>query len=153
MFAWLFRRPPSVPTRFRIEHTSYALDGGTTEVIGTDEHGRERIVTLTQHMFPEWRGVGWLYLDRSRIRRRSDTERAIVALLRDGLRELKSRPQEPRDGEPTTLAEAFGVPNAVVWAGPDIAETEGMSAVQVMAYRVEDVLAYIESDDYGKVTG
>jgi hypothetical protein len=151
VFGWLFRKPPTVPERLVIEAAQYFLDGGTTVLQGTDEGGQQRSVRLTQHMFEQRGGVGWLYLDRYRIPRRSDTERAIVRVLRDSLEELRQRPAERRPGE-QMIAKAPGR-GAVLFGSDDLAEMSQMSAAERLVRLVSDVLGYVESDQYGQVTG
>jgi hypothetical protein len=150
MFGWLFRRPPVVPEHLVVEDVHYYLDGGTTAVIGTDPHGQRRVIKLTQHMFSQRGGVGWLYLDRYRVPRRSETERAVVAVLRACLDELRSRPPEPTpEPDPT---EPRPDRTVVIYGSPDLAAVANMTGTQRMAFRVEQALAYIESAHYGKVT-
>lgn len=122
MLGWIFRKSPLVPVQFAIEDAEFYLDGGTTEFIGRDEAGQSRHVRLTQHLFAKWGGVGWLYLDDYRVPRRSEIERAIVRLLRGALEERR-RPTERLCSDEQTIAKALS-----------------------------DVIAYVESDQYGKVT-
>jgi hypothetical protein len=152
VFGWLFRKSPTVPERFAIKDAHYFLDGGTTVMLGTDERGRRRSIQLTQHMFEQRGGVGWLYLDRNRVPRRSDTERAILRVLRASLEELRQRPRERRPGE-QTMAEALAGRGAVLFGSGDLAEMAQMSAAERLVRLVSDVLAYVESDQYGQVTG
>jgi hypothetical protein len=132
-----------------IEDSHYYLDGGTTEFIGTDQDGHRRVVCLTQHSFPQWGGVGWLYLDRYKVPRRGDTERAIVRLLHRCLAELKARPQESQPDE-RTVAEALDGQGAVIYGSPDLAEAATLSQAQLLMHSLEQVLQYVESNDYGK---
>lgn len=152
MFGWLFRKPSAVPERLTVEATHYFLDGGTTVILGTDESGRQRSVRLTQHMFEQRGGVGWLYLDRYRVPRRSDIERAVVRVLRASLEELRARPQGRRPGE-QTMAETLAGRGAVLFGSDDIVEMAQISPAERLVRRVSDVLAYVESDQYGQVTG
>jgi hypothetical protein len=151
MFGWLFRKPPVVPDRLVVEKVQYFLDGGTTQIIGTDADGKQRVIGLSQHRFPRRGGVGWLYLDGYKVRRRSPTEGAIVQLLRSVLAELKARPQERQPGE-LTIAESLGARGAVLFCSPDLAEAANLSATQQLALQVSQMLEYIESDRYGQVT-
>lgn len=153
MLGWLFRKPtpPGVPERFTIEEGDYLTDGGTTELWGTDEVGRRRFIRLTQHMFPQWGGVGWLYLDRYRVPRRSETERAIVRLLHASLGELRRRPGGRRPGE-RTMAEELAEHGAVLFGSDDLAELGEMPEAERLIRLATDVLAYVESEQYGQVT-
>jgi hypothetical protein len=149
VFGWLFRKPPTVPKHLTVEDVRYWLDGGTTEVIGADQDGKRRVIRLTQYLFPQWGGVGWLYLDRYKVPRRSEIESAIVELLKACLTELKSRPQECQPDE-KTVAEALGERAVVIFGSPDLAATANMTNAQRMVFRVEQMLEYIESSYYGK---
>jgi hypothetical protein len=111
MLGWLLRILTPVPERLMVAEVHYLLDGGTTIVLATDEKGQRRSIPLTQHLFEQRGGVGWLYLDRYRVPRRTDTERAIVRLLRGPWRSCgsthtriaRTRSQWPRrcaNGEP-----------------------------------------------------
>ncbi len=151
MFGWLFRRPPAVPDRLTVEDVDYFLDGGTTVVVGVDSDGRSRSIRLTQHMFKQRGGVGWLYVDRRRVPRRGDAERAVVRLLRTCLEELRQRPPDRRPGE-QTMAEALGGRGAVLFGSADLAEMARMTSAERTGRLIADMLAYIESDQYGQVT-
>jgi hypothetical protein len=122
VFGWMLRKSPIVPVQFAIEDVDFYLDGGTTEFIGRDEEGRLRHIRLTQHTFAKWGGAGWLYLDNYRVPRRSAIERAIMFLLMAALERSEGTTDEQRSDE-QTIAEALS-----------------------------DVIAYVESDQYGKVT-
>ena len=51
------------------------------------------------------------------------------------------------------MAEAMSGRGAVLFGSDDIAEMAQMSSAERLVRLVEDVLAYIESDQYGQVTG
>lgn len=150
MFGWLFRKPV-VPDRLKVEDVRYWLDGGTTEVIGIDPAGSQRVIKLTQHLIAQWGGVGWLYLDRYKVPRRSQTEQAIVALLRSCLGQLHSPSHEPAPEAPTG-ADMLAEHGTVIFGSPSLAAAADMGETQRMVFRLSRMLAYVESDDYGKVT-
>src|SRR5690242_4341637 len=105
MFGWLTRKPPAIPKTLNVFASSYFLDGGTLEIWGFDEVEQKRCVRLTQHMFEQRGGVGWLYLDRYRIRRRSAFEREVVALLEEAAAKLMKHSEELRSwSRPKTLS-------------------------------------------------
>ena len=130
MFGWLFRRP-DVPDRLEIVDYSYFLDGGTTTFVGIDPAGKERLIRLRHFMLRRCE-FGWLYLGRYKVPRRSETERAILRLLRDCQAEFRARDPALAPGEQIDICKLDTPWN------------------HLMVERIERVVEYVESDDYGK---
>ncbi len=155
MLGWLFRQSPVVPDHLTVKDVIYFLDGGTTVVVGSDERGNEHQVALGQHLFENrgWfsRGVGWLDIDGYRVPRRSELEAAVVRLLRASLEELRSRPKVLQPEGPR-VAETPDRRRRVIFGSPELAQLSAMNPTEQNIHHIEAVLAYVESDDYGKVT-
>src|ERR1700722_11231506 len=98
----------AVPKRLILHDSAYELDGGTTCLMGTDETGTPRTITLAQSMFLELNPLsgyipGRLYLDEELVPIRSGDEQALLAALRSATVDLYSdHPEIP--GERITLS-------------------------------------------------
>lgn len=144
----LFRRPPAVPTRLTIEDAHYCLDGGTTALVGRDEHRRKRHVELRQHMFPG-RDAGRLFLDWYRVPMRGPVEAALLAVLWQSLDEVRSRPVVPADDGPPL--DALRREGALI-IGAGMADLLAMPHQRRLAAYIASVIGYVQSPVYGTVT-
>jgi hypothetical protein len=75
------------PARLSLEKISYLLDGGTALLYVADEDGNRHTILLVQHAFLEGNESnlvpGRLYFDRHLLVVRSETERRLLALLKE----------------------------------------------------------------------
>jgi hypothetical protein len=163
MLRWLFgRRPPPVPSRLVVEKVSYLTDGGTTVIVGRDDQGRERNVTLTQRAF-RGRNAGRLFFDGYKVPPRGDLERAVLRLLRDWLTETGRQPDAapPSRRELAELARQRGselverdgalilnYPGGMI-VGEDLIRNALLIPGQWLASHVDGVIRQVESADYG----
>jgi len=155
LVGWLLGWKAYVPERLRIKEVCYFLDGGTTVILGWDRWWRPWSITQTQHMFEDNRSLGEpgrLYLGSYLVPMRSKLERDIIALLRRCVAELRERPERvplaPRMG----ARESGQGRRAILFGSPELADLSKMSPDQQNLRHLERVIAYVESDGYGKVT-
>lgn len=137
----------SLPLRLTIHNYAYFLDGGTTTLYSTDEHGQGHSMTLVQHAFPRARESldaipGRLYFDGQLVAMRSDLERGLLDLLRSA----EVRHIEPSKflGEWTPLSLS---PNALI-LGEGIREVMTRSAEENIQALAAQIVAFVISDAY-----
>ena len=100
-------------------------------------------ITLTQHVFA-CEKPGRLYLDEYEVPMRSELERDIVTLLRRCLAQLR---------EQAPAGESGSEVQAIPFGSSDLAQLRRMSPVQEKICYLQQIIAYVESDQYGKMAG
>lgn len=135
----------TLPARLTLRNSAYALDGGTTSLMATDEAGRQHSVTLVQHSRPEastsFDAVpGRLYFDGQLVPIRSAMEAAVLSLLKAAEVRFEGRP--PFGGETFQLS-----PNALI-LGDDIREVFTRGSEDNIRALTAKVIAFVESDEY-----
>jgi len=155
LLGWLLSRKPRLPPSLRVTETHYLLDGGTTIIEAQDPSQKTWQITLTQHMIRTgWfcRSPGRLYVEGYKIPFRSELEQELRRLLHASLEELRQREEEEPVESP--WAEQMKQRGAIVLFGsPDLEERGWLSPKQFMIRNLEEVIKYVESDKYGKITG
>lgn len=116
-----------VPRRFRLERVECYFDGGTTILVGRDEHGHRRRIRLSQQTFApmswfDW-SIGRLYVGWRRVPIGSRAETAILKLTEQLVVEQEA-------------------------AGPAEGELPALGRCRVYSLRM--MLKYVQSDSYGK---
>jgi hypothetical protein len=118
-----------MPRRFRLERVECYLDGGTTILVGRDEHGHQRRIRLSQQTFVPMSWFDWstgrLYVGWRRVPMRSSAETAILKLTERLVVEQEA-------------------------AGP--AEGELPALYRCRIYSLWMMLNYVQSDSYGKAS-
>jgi hypothetical protein len=154
---WLLGWKPRAPERLRIKEVQYFLDGGTTVILGWDRWWRRRSITLTQHLFEDndFFGMqpGRLYLGGYLVPMRSALEQDIITLLRRCVAELREQPQPVHPAPPAEAAGSGQGGRAVLFGSAVLAALYRMSPQQQEIRHLERVIAYVESEEYGKITG
>lgn len=72
------------PTTLVLVTSRFWMDGGTIELVGIDEKGQERTISLIQSAFKDSRLSdipGRLYLDEHPVPDRSELEKQVIAIL------------------------------------------------------------------------
>lgn len=133
------------PSRLTLRNSAYALDGGTTSLMATDESGRPHGIMLVQHAFPQASGSldaipGRLYFDGRLVPIRSEMEAAVLSLLKSAEVHFEGRP--PFGGETFQLS-----PNALI-LGDDIREVFTRGPEDNIRALTAKVIAFVESDEY-----
>ena len=130
----------NMPVRLTFYSADYALDGGSTTLYATDEHGKEHRVYLPRGFTSDGsRTTGLLYFDDELIPARSTLESNLLKLFRDA--ELAHR-SVPRPGE-MKLTPPFTV------VGDDLERLVRGTADDNLRYLVDSVITYVESNAYG----
>ena len=125
-----------LPAQLTLRDYQYLLDGGTTELSGTDEAGCRHVVALTAHLTP--RGAadgGRLYFDGELIDIRSDDEAGVLDLLRTATVQGN---REPPPANP---------PNVVVF-GDDIKRVMSRSDSENIRELTAQVIEFVDSNRY-----
>ncbi len=130
----------NLPLSLTFYTADYALDGGSTTLYGTDEHGSEHLVYLPRRFSSATgrRTIGLLHFDAEQIPVRSDMEQNVLRLLRQA---LISPCEVPRPGE-MKLTAPFAV------AGEDLEQLVRGTPEANLRHLVDSVIAYVESDPY-----
>ena len=134
-----------LPARLTVHNFVYALDGGTTVLQATDEAGRDRVVMLVQHAFPQpspslGAMPGRLYFDGDLVPMRSDLEIGLLSLLR----EAKVRCSEPRHDQVGGIQLS---PNALI-LGEDIRQVLTRGPEDNIRALLAAVVEFVESEAY-----
>jgi hypothetical protein len=134
-----------LPAKLTVHNFAYALDGGTTVLQATDEAGRDRVVMLAQHAFPQPSPSlgalpGRLYFDGVLVPLRSDLEAGLLSLLRVA----EVRYSEPRhdQGERLQLS-----PNALI-LGEDIRQVLTRGPEDNIRALLAAVVEFVGSEAY-----
>src|SRR5207244_795839 len=96
---------------------------------------------------------GRLYLGGYLVPMRSELEQGIIALFRRYVAELREQPQRARPAPPVEAAEPGQGGRAILFGSPTLADMYQMSPEQQNIRHLERVIAYVESEAYGNVTG
>ena len=134
----------TLPSRLTFYDASYRLDGGTTTLYATDEHGAEHSVCLPRGITSDsssthHQTTGLLYFDSELVPVRSALELNLLRLLRQA--QLAPR-SVPRPGE-MKLTPPFAV------VGDDLERLVRGTADDNLRFLVDSVISYVESDTYG----
>lgn len=151
MFNWLLAKLEPIPKRLRVEESWMEMDGGSLELIGTDERGKRRTVRLPVH--PLLDDVETeskprvLYLGVRKLRLGSPEEFTLLNLLEQAVVEIRNRPVDDTDRVP------FGDEDGVtIYGDPHLAAMAGCdSANERLAMSVEQVTNYLRSPESGRV--
>jgi len=133
-----------MPLRLTFYSAAYTLDGGSTTLYATDEHGKEHRVYLPRGFDSDGSSTprqttGLLYFNGELIPVRSALESNLLRLLREALLAPRS---VPRPG-----AMKLTPPFAVV--GDDLDRLVRGTAEDNLRFLVDTVISYVESDAYG----
>jgi hypothetical protein len=138
-----------VPERFTLREMAYVLDGGTTSLMGTDEHGGPVSITLSQHQISWVPGRppprGRLYINGRKVAVRSDPERAIIALVERAVEELKQAPSEEM---PIGTEQPQERQDVVISFSADLRELAGLRGRSRLIWGAEQILNYVRSHEY-----
>ena len=134
----------TLPSRLTFYDASYRLDGGTTTLYATDEHGAEHRVYLPRELLSassstHYQTTGVLYFDSELIPVRSALESNLLRLFRQALLAPRS---VPRPGS-MQLTPPFAV------VGDDLERLVRGTAEDNLRFLVDSVISYVESDAYG----
>jgi hypothetical protein len=134
------------PAKLTLQDYAYALDGGTTALIFTDERGEEQTVVLNQHAYipePEYfdRGLpGRLYFNEELIEVRSSQEQSLLSLLKSA--EVRHFAEDDPSNKPIEPS-----PNRLVF-GDDLNEIFNQTPEENLHSMLKKVIAFVESDEY-----
>jgi hypothetical protein len=134
----------NLPLQLTFYSASYALDGGSTTLYATDEHGTEHRVYLPRGFHCDGSSTprqktGLLNFDGEVIPARSAIESNLLKLFREVLLAPRS--------VPTPGAMKLTRPFSVV--GDDLERLVQGTAESNLRFLVDSVITYIESDAYG----
>ena len=101
-----------LPKKFTLRDSAYALDGGTTCLMGTDEVGNKHTFMLVQSRFVKFNPrsgyiPGRLYFDDALVPIRSDRENQVLALLRSADIAYEAGTPTPNGEKITVSPKAF----------------------------------------------
>jgi len=134
--------PMNVPSNLTFYSAAYALDGGSTKLYATDEHGTEHHIYLPRDFHGDSeprRTIGLLYFDDELIPVRSALESQLLRLFR----EARLAPRSvPKPGSMKLMP-----PFAVV--GEDLEQLVRGTPEENLRFLVDSVITYVESDAYG----
>lgn len=151
MFNWLLAKLEPIPKRSQIEEAGMEMDGGSLELIGIDERGKQRTVLLPAHPLlddaetePKPRV---LYLGLRKLRMGSSEEFALLKVLEQAVVEIRSRPVDGADG-----VSFDGKDGVTIYGDPLLAAmAECDSANERLAMSVEEVMNYLRAPKSGRV--
>ena len=134
----------NLPWRLTFYEATYALDGGSTELYATDEHGAEHHVHLPRNIYSDdsstpRQTIGLLYFDGELIPARSALESNLLRLFR----EASLAPRDVPRPDSMKLTAPFTV------VGDDLKWLVRGTAEDNLRFLVDSVITYIESDRYG----
>jgi hypothetical protein len=134
----------NVPLRLTFYSADYALDGGSTTLYATDEHGAEHHVFLPRNFYSDGSSrprqtTGLLYFDDELIPVRSAAESNLLRLFREAPLAPRSVPRP----DSMNLTSPFAV------VGDDLERLVRGTEEDNLRFLVDSVIAYIESDAYG----
>ena len=134
----------NLPSRLTFYSAAYRLDGGSTTLYATDEHGREHRVFLPREFHSDGDGglrqtTGRCYFDDEQVPVRSLLESNLLRLFRDAQCEHR---WVPRPG-----LEKIEGPVAAL--GDDLERLVRGTPDDNLRWLVDSVISSIESDAYG----
>lgn len=134
-----------LPVRLAIHDAAFALDGGTTHLLATDDSGAEHTIRLVQHAFPSASSTtdaipGRLYYDGELVPMRSELEAGVLRLLHAATVRY-TPPARP------TAVDIQLSRDALVF-GDDIRQLLTHPPDENIQYLVDRVVQFVESDQY-----
>ena len=134
----------NIPSRLTFHEAEYELDGGSTTLHATDEHGTEHHVYLPRDIYSDGgtprQTTGLLYFDDQLIPVRSRLEQDLLRLFREAQLVPNSA---PRPGSQKLTA-----PFTLV--GDDLKRLVHGTPEDNLRWLVGSVISYVESDAYGR---
>ncbi len=132
-------KPLKIPSSITLTESEYWLDGGTMVLCAITETGDECHIQLNQREFDTYIDPGRLYFNGRPVAVRSDDELQIVNLLKNAMVAPEiNQPASPDDR----------VSDKAVTLGDDIKELMSLSPEENLRKIRDDMIAFVESDEY-----
>lgn len=131
-----------IPQSITLSASAYRLDGGTMTLHAVTEAGTKCTIQLNQRVFDSYADPGRLYFNEEPVEVRSDTETQIINLLRTASIAAIKRQAGPPENRISK--------NALI-LGDDIKEVMGNSPENNLRKFRDDIIAFVESDEYVQI--